>query len=628
MSMEFRSNSYLPTPVAVPGNRHRNLNLVLTPPDIAAAFHDQDTPGLIPVGELSQPLAVDLVVWPAARPDYTYQLLFDGIAIGPRKLILPSHAPGDPLQLEIPSDLLLEGFHNVAYLVVNPINQTKQESDIFRIQIDRTAPGAPELAAIQFPAEIQNGLTAAELDQLGGQLDVQIAGYTGMAKHDRILTRWGDIVGPSAVVNETDMGLDKVSVTFTRAFLQSLGEDEKQVCYQVIDRAGNPSILSNTVPVKLRLQDLPSNYPAPVIDQAVGELVDYLEAQAGVRVDIPHYSGAAALDSIQLFWGANNPLTPVSVAPGDENEAVLLTLKLPFEAIAQGPQGNTAVHYEVLRNGELIGTSLDAHIDVFTTRPFPDPLNSLTVQGTSVQNPNTQDNFIDEDDYELNGRGVVVWNTGFKINDDLNLYWGNQVKPQWYQIRSSDVTAARNLIIPIDNELMQLQGTGEAIPVYFIATRTGNPNSMTSPTQPVTVRSREEQPGGEDGLTGPTFNLTPNGVLGPNENPNGADVKVSRYVNIAEGQKITFTFKGFDDSNNPIEAATYITTRKLDEVDVVDGHVFTVPQINTLLICTGFAEASYTVDPVEGSNQSPANSTVTRVIVHMLKPTDFTCLSR
>ncbi|KPX39468.1 hypothetical protein ALP68_04303, partial [Pseudomonas ficuserectae] len=48
----------------------------------------------------------------------------------------------------------------------------------------------------------------------------------------------------------------------------------------------------------------------------------------------------------------------------------------------------------------------------------------------------------------------------------------------------------------------------------------------------------------------------------------------------------------------------------------------------TLLICTGFAEASYTVDPVEGSNQSPANSTVTRVIVHMLKPTDFTCLSR
>ncbi|MCK9732505.1 hypothetical protein [Pseudomonas syringae] len=626
--MKNCSNNYLPTPVSISGNRHRNLNLVLAAPDIAVAFHDQDTPGLIPVAEASQTLTVDLVVWPAALPSYTYQLLFNSIATGPQKLILPSHAPGDPLHLEIPAELLLEGFHDVAYVVVNPINQVEQRSEIFRIQIDRTAPGAPELAAIQFPAEIQNGLTAAELDQLGGQLDVQIPGYTGMAKHDRILTRWGDIVGPTAVVNETDMGLDKVSVTFTRAFLQTLGEEEKQVCYQVIDRAGNPSILSNTVAVKLRLNDLPSDYPAPVIDQAVGDLIDYLEAQAGVLVDIPHYPGAAALDSIQLFWGTNNPLTPVFVAPGDENEAVILTLKLPFEAIAQGPQGDTAVHYEVFRDGELTGTSLDTHIDVFTTLPFPTPLNNLTIQGTSVQNPNTQDNFIDEDDYELNGRGVVAWNTGFEINDDLNLYWGNQVKTQWYQIRSSDVAAAKDLIIPIDNELMKLQGTGEAIPVYFTVTRTGNPNSMTSPTQPVTVRSREEQPGGENGLTGPTFNLTSNGVLGPNENPDGADVKVSPYVNIAEGQKITFTLKGFDDFNNPIEAATYVTTRKLDEVDVVQGHVFKVPQINTLLICTGFAEASYTVDPVEGSNQSPATSTVTRVIVHMLKPTDFTCLSR
>ncbi|WP_122377907.1 hypothetical protein, partial [Pseudomonas cannabina] len=407
-----------------------------------------------------------------------------------------------------------------------------------------------------------------------------------------------------------------------------LGENENLVCYQVIDRAGNPSILSNTVPVKLRLQELPSNYPAPVIDQVVGDQVDYTEAQAGVLVDIPHYPGAAALDNIQLFWGINNPLTPVPVAPGDENESVILTLKLPFEAIARGPQGNTAVHYEVFRNEEEAGTSLDTHIDVFTTLPFAEPLKNVTVQGTSLQSPNTQDNFIDEDDYELNGRGLVSWNSGFEVNDNLNLYWGSQVKQQWYQIKSGDVTAERDLIITIDNELMRLQGTGAAIPVYFTVARTGNPNTVTSPVQPVTVRSREEQPGGQEGLTGPAFNLTSNGVLGPNENPNGADVKVSTYTNIAEGQRVTLTFKGFDDFNNPIEAATYVATRKLDEVDVQQGHIFTVPLINTLRICTGFAEATYTVEPVEGSNQSPANSTTTRVIVHMLRPTDFTCLSR
>ncbi|MCF5679340.1 hypothetical protein GIV27_25730 [Pseudomonas syringae] len=626
MKNTFKNN--LPTPISLPKNGYRNLNLELPAPDIAVAFHDEDTPGLLPVTEVSQPLIVDLTVWPAARPNYTYQLLFDNSETGPIKLILDSHKPGDLLKLEIPTELLLEGFHDVAYVVTNPANQVSQASEIFRIQIDKTAPGAPELAAIQFPAEIQNGLTAAELDQLGGKLDVQIAGYTGMAKHDRILTRWGDIVGPSATVNETDMGLDKVVVTFTREFLSTLGEDEKQVCYQVIDRAGNASILSNTVPVKLRLKELPSNYPAPVIDSAVGDQVDYLEAQAGVMVDIPHYPGAAALDSIQLFWGADNPLTPVPVASGDENEAIILTLKLPFEAIARGPQGNTAVRYEVLRNGELAGISLDANIDTFTTLPFPDLLEKLTVQGSSVQNPNLQDNFIDEDDYELNARGLVSWNSGFEVNDDLNLHWGNQVKLQWYQIKYSDVITGRDLIIPIDNELMKLQGTGAEIPVYFTATRTGNPNAVTSPIQPVTVRSREEQPGGQDGLAGPTFNLTSNGVLGPNENPNGADVKVSPYLNIAEGQRITFTFKGFDELNNPIEAATYVTTRKLDEIDVLQGHTFTVPHINTLLICTGFAEATYTVEPVEGSNQSPANSSITRVIVNMLRPSDFTCLIR
>jgi hypothetical protein len=61
---------------------------------------------------------------------------------------------------------------------------------------------------------------------------------------------------------------------------------------------------------------------------------------------------------------------------------------------------------------------------------------------------------------------------------------------------------------------------------------------------------------------------------------------------------------------------------------MLEGHVFTVPFYNTRVICTGFAEASYTVSPIEGSNQSPANSTVTRVQVLMLKPSDVTCLVR
>ncbi|WP_440814459.1 hypothetical protein ACTACJ_11580 [Pseudomonas syringae] len=615
-------------PAVIPNVRYRGLKAPLVAPDVAVAFHDVDTPGLIPISALIQPLTVSLKVWQAALPDYTYQLFFDMNKVGPKKLILASHTPGDPLSLEVPVDLLSEGFHDIAYVITNPGNQVEETSDSFRIQIDKTPPGAPELAAIQFPAEVQNGLTAAELERLGGKLEVQIPGYTGMAKHDLVQTRWGDILGPSAVVSENDMGLDKVVVTFTREFLEPLGQDEKLVCYKVIDRAGNTSILSNTVAVKLRLQEIPSDYPAPVVDPTVGDMLDYLEAQSGVLVDIPHYPGATALDNIQLFWGDNNPLAPAALPPGEEDEAVVLTLRVPFEAINKVPLGNVSIHYEVSRNGELAGVSLNSGIDVFTSLPIDAPLNSLTVQGTSVQNPNVENNFIDEDDYELNGRGLVNWNADFRVNDDLNLHWGDQVKLQWYQIKSGDVAAQQTLIIPIDNELIQRQGTGATIPVYFTVSRAGNPNEVRSPIQPVTVRSREEQPGGQDGLASPTFNLAPNGVLGPNENPDGSDVKIVPYVNMVEGQKITFTFKGFDPSNNPIEAATYVATRTVDEVDVVEGHVFTVPFFNTRVICTGFAEASYTVSPIAGSNQSPANSSTTRVPVLMLKPSDVTCLVR
>ncbi|CAM3106552.1 hypothetical protein BZK31_05870 [Pseudomonas floridensis] len=621
-------NNSLLAPAHVPKKPCSREPLELLAPDIEVAFHDADTPGLIPISALNAPLTMTFKVWPGAIKGYGYQLCFNGKNSGPIGIILDSHTPGDILTLDIPTELLTEGFHNVQYMVVNPTNQVEEYSTVFRIQIDKTPPGAPELAAIQFPAEVQNGLTAAELENLGGKLDVQIAGYTIMRKHDLIQTWWGGVKGPTAIVNEDDMGLNKVVVTFTRDFLASVGEGEHLVCYQVFDRAGNPSMFSNAVPLTLRLQEIPLDYPAPVIDSTVGDLIDYVEAQTGVLVDIPHYSGAAALDHIQLFWGDNNPLLPVILPDGDENEDIVMTLRVPFEVIALQPEGKVRVHYEVSRREELVGTSLSTEIDVFANLPFLQPLESLIVQGTSVENPNKIDNFIDEDDYELSGRGIVTWNDGLAIGDDLNLHWGDQTKPQWYQIRSSDLTQSKDLILPIDGDIIRTQGTGAAIPVYFTVTRSGNPNPVVAPMQHVVVRSKEEQPGGPDGLNGPTFNLTSNGVLGPNENPDGAWVTIAPYINIAEGQRINFTFKGFDVSNNPIEAATYTATRKLDEVEGVEGYAFKVPYINTRLICTGFAEASYTVNPVEDSNQSPANSVITRVVVNMLSPSEITCLTR
>ncbi len=606
-------------------SRSGKVPLPLPAPDVAVAFHDEDNLGLIPISELNAPLTMDFNVWDAAEEGYTYQLHWDGNRIGPEKKVLATEKPGDPLTLEIPTELLTEGLHSLAYRTYSPDADSENFSEIFPIIIDRTAPGKPRLAAIQFPVEVQNGLTAAELAQLGNRLEVEIAGYTGMAKHDLIKTYWGDVEGPSSVVDEDDMGLNKVIFEYSRDFLELIASGPHPVKYKVIDRAGNISDDSISVEITLLLEEIPENYPAPILDSALGELIDYAEARTGVQVDIPHYPGAAAFDQITLYWGAGLQMLPVQLPPGSENEAIVLSLRVPYETIAVTPVGNVTITYRVTRQNQLNGSSLPASVDVFLTLPIPEPVLAPIVQGTSVQNPNVDDNFIDEDDYELNSRAIVEWSDAFEVSDDINLFWGDQQRLQWYQITEEDVAAARDLIIPVANSIMKAQGTGSEIPVRYAVARQGNPNLTVSPIQKVTVRSTEDLPGGPDGIDGPVFKLNPSGFISQSVAPDGTAGNVVPYLNISENQKLFFTFKGFDRDNNPIDAATYTATRELDDQDIVNGYSFKVPYNILRTICRGFCEAYIRVEPAPGSNQSSVTSRVTRVPVEMRQSSEPWC---
>jgi hypothetical protein len=604
-------------------NHHRSMRsgpreLVL--PFVGAAFHDEDNEGLLPISVLSQPVRVDLQVWDAASPDDTYQLLWDGGLIGVEKTILNTEEPGDPIFLEIPIDVLTEGIFSLAYRTTNIENGATDDSGSVRVEVDLTPPGRPLLGAMEFPPEIQGGLTSAELTQLGDQLVAEVSSYTGMAKHDVVQTYWGSTEGPSATVTSDDMGLQKVLITFSRSFLEALGDGEEPVRYYVTDRAGNRSQPSSSVLIQLLLEDIPSNFPAPIIDDAVGPLIDYSEARAGVNLDIPHYTGAAAFDRITVIWGNGNRMQSVQVPEGDENEDIVLSLIVPYDTIAVTPVGRVNVSYEVSRQSQLLGSSLSSPIDVFLTLPGPVNPDAPLIQGTSASNPNVTDNFIDEDDYELNGRAIITWKDGYELSDDLNLHWGQQVITQWHQINASDVAAQRDLVLPVPNATMKAQGTGPEIPVFYTINRAGNPNPANSPTANVVVRSKEELPGGADGLNGPTFRTTENGVVGPIENGNGANVTIAPYINIQKDQTLFFVFKAFDDNNNLIEEAGFTGNRELDENDIEKGYVFTVPITNLLRICKGYGEAYYRVEPAPGSNQSSTTSRTTRVRVNMSRP--------
>lgn len=195
--------------------RRRNRIDDLKAPNVEVAFED----GLLPISALVSPVVIDLEVWDDALVADTYQLLWDNEPIGPAKPITEAHQPGDLLTLEIPVDELTEGHHRVAYQVKNPVNGSRFDSDFTPIEVDITAPGSPELAAISFPAVALDGLTLAELDELGGTLEGDIASYSGMALKDKIQTYWGVVEGPSTEVDGDDMGLKKGRhPVFTRLF--------------------------------------------------------------------------------------------------------------------------------------------------------------------------------------------------------------------------------------------------------------------------------------------------------------------------------------------------------------------------------------------------------------------------
>ncbi|UQW72834.1 hypothetical protein [Pseudomonas avellanae] len=189
---------------------------------------------------------------------------------------------------------------------------------------------------------------------------MEIGGYTGMATHDVIRTYWGNTQGSGAEVTTDDMGFNRVIITYSRVFLEGLGKFNGVVSYEITDRAGNQSTRSLGMFVNLLLENLPRDYPAPVINPALGNIIDYAEAKAGVEVSIPRYPDAAPLDLITLHWGSENSSPAFPLPEGSEGEETVISILVPYETIALMPRGTVQVTYDVQKAGEQVGSSLSS----------------------------------------------------------------------------------------------------------------------------------------------------------------------------------------------------------------------------------------------------------------------------
>ncbi len=602
-------------------------------PDVTLALID----GLLPITALNAPLEVTFPLPSDAGLHYSYRLFWDGDELGDNWVYVTQDDLDNParrLRLYVPTEYLVEKKdplnptdkkYKLIYKFFNNDNDLSTPSFDYLVEIDQTRPGLPDHGPMIFPREVEGGLTSAELTALGNQLDVRITSYNVMVEGDVIETWWGNIKGPSTTVSKTDEELQAVTLPFTRAFLEQvealIGSTEAEVTYFVTDRALNISPRSEPAYVRLLLAAVPDDLRAPIVQQADDGLIDYQDAKTGVTVGIPHYDGAAPGDRIKLFWGDGNPLPELELRPGDENKDPVLEPVLQFDVISLIAEGQVNVKYEVRRQGDLVGTSLVKPVTVFLTLPVAEEnLQALTIQGTS-SNPDVEDNVIDPDDYELDARAIFRWATGLRVGDFINLTWGEQEVPRWYEIKQSDFDAGVDFTVPILNQVIKDQGTGAAIAVSYSVTRTGNPNPSDAPVRQVRVRSRTEQPGGEVGLRAPRFTrTTPGGVIGPIENPNGTPLHIDPYDNIKEGHTVYMTFDGYDRNDNLIIGAHYTDQREFDQWDIINGYDFSIPDSTLRALCVGRAEATFRVVPKPEHNQEPATSLVGHVRVDMSRP--------
>ncbi|WP_050585988.1 Ig-like domain-containing protein, partial [Pseudomonas syringae] len=267
----------------------------------------------------------------------------------------------------IPVHALTEGKHRLAYRLTTLENGTTNDSPSSSVEVDRTPPGNPLIAPIIFPSQTRDGLTSEELEGMGNVLSGTIASYKGMQAGDVIHTYWNNIPGPTAVVTKDDMGLKRIMVDFVRSFLESIGDIEAPVHYTITDLAGNLSMRSEPVSVKLQLTTV-TPLPTPTVKEANGGTLDPANASSGATVVIDATANLKAGDQIIVQWQGpkGSDTKEKTLTAGEAGKA----LEVPFSAVLVTTNaGQTvAVSYVVNRSNGLVQTSDTLVLQVLDAR--------------------------------------------------------------------------------------------------------------------------------------------------------------------------------------------------------------------------------------------------------------------
>lgn len=536
------------------------------------------------------------------------QILVNGNPVGER-VTFDGFQPGDTFSITLKAGDRPEGTHQISYRVFYFFSQTSVDGPSVAFTVDLTAPGLPILAPLLIDDDIvNNGLTPGKLktDIKGQYLESFVPSYNVVKPGDVIQCFINGVLTKNSetTVGEVGPGED-VELRIYRTDIETAGDGSLEFRYLVHDRAGNISLMSVSIMLRVLLKGEIDDLLPPLVPLfADDNIINEADARTPVQVTIPGHAEIQPGDSVVVVWGGVT-LSPLPIPPGGEGNDPLQTVNVPYAALYDTWKAATngsdaladiAVSYHIMRMELPAGQSpaTPVKVNLFQAGGDPDPEDPVhpNLRLALLVSAGGSQNEIPVGDFEQNAAITVFWldrqipaREVFLLGDKVNLTYGSFTFPE-RTITALDVGNRRDLVFTLTAEDIGKVGSGTHILQYTITRPVvGNPdeteNTSLAPPQDVVVMGSDQLPG-EGVLPIATFTpLAVTGAIGPEEARQGVSLVMAPYKNMAPRDVIEFSFVQSSTHQHqpgelPIEATRIEDDRTLGDLDVGRNVVFSL----------------------------------------------------
>lgn len=262
--------------------------------------------GVPPVIDTARNLDVTVPRWPLMAEGDVLTLYWGGNRFAMKQPPLPAGEVGKPQIVTVPSKTLIDAGDSEKLQVNYDIRDLVGNWSLLslpaftNVQVDPSAPAAPRVVDADVNLEI-------DLDKLGARdARVDTPAYTGIALNDDVTLHWEGQTADGNPVVPVLPGKPVENIGFGPSFdvpnksVADIAGGSATVYYRVAPAAGGSPRRSKSVTVTVIGDVAP--LPKPILDEAVGTVIDPEDVLVDAHVIIQPYAGKGPGDVIYLTW--------------------------------------------------------------------------------------------------------------------------------------------------------------------------------------------------------------------------------------------------------------------------------------------------------------------------------------